>query len=151
MSNSQVLTARNAEINGLNVISCCSIRHDIIQAQSSVPFAPSCYGPRLRPLTPSQSDSLAIFLKLSDKLITLLHYIVVLLILVVWSISLDDALACHSIDGTWDSLCCNEFCQVTGVCLVHCVRMKKNTSTYRSKKSSDTPKSLAILSKPTTR
>jgi len=42
------------------------------------------------------------------------HNVIVLLVLVVWSVGLDDAFSSHTINGTWDSLGCNKFCKITG-------------------------------------
>jgi hypothetical protein len=46
-------------------------------------------------------------------LITLLHHIIVLLVLVIWSVGFDDTLAGHSVDRARDSLSCDEFGEVT--------------------------------------
>jgi hypothetical protein len=55
------------------------------------------YGRHLTALTSPQPDSLTVLLQLGDELITLLDYIRVLLVLVVWSVRLDDAL--DAVDG----------------------------------------------------
>jgi hypothetical protein len=64
-------------------------------------------------LAAPQPYSLAVFLKLGDKLIALSHNVIVLLVLVVWSVCLDDAFSSHAVNGTRDSLGCNEFCKIT--------------------------------------
>ncbi len=65
-------------------------------------------------LAASQPHSLAVLLKLGDELISLSHNVIVLLVLVVWSVGLDDAFSSHTINGTWDPLGCNKFCKITG-------------------------------------
>jgi hypothetical protein len=69
--------------------------------------------PALRPLASPQSNGLSILLKLGDKLISLLHHIIVLLVLVIWSVGFDNPLTSYSVDGAWDSFGGNELCQVT--------------------------------------
>jgi hypothetical protein len=49
-------------------------------------------------------------LQLGDKLITLLDDVRILLVLVVWSVGLDDAL--DTVDGARDAVCCDEFGEV---------------------------------------
>ena len=56
---------------------------------------------------------MAIFLQLSDELITLLDNIVILLVLVIWPIRLDDAFAGDTVDGAGNTVGCNEFGKIT--------------------------------------
>jgi len=63
----------------------------------------------LRPLTTSQPNGLSILLQFGNQLITLLDHVVVLLVLVIWSVCLNDTLAGNSVDSAGDSLSCNEF------------------------------------------
>lgn len=58
------------------------------------------------PLATSHPHRLTVFLQLGDELIALLNYIVVLLVLVVWTVRLDDAV--HAIHIARDPVCCNE-------------------------------------------
>jgi len=62
-----------------------------------------CISPFLSPLTAPQPHSLAVLLQLSDKLIALPDYILILLVLVVWAIRLDDAAAVNAVDSTGDA------------------------------------------------
>jgi len=130
----------------------CSIRGDIVQlhymqvlvgAQIVTPL-PLCT------LAAPQPHSLAVFLELGDELISLSHNVIVLLVLVVWPVGLDDTFPSHAINGTWDSLCGDELCKVAGRRLAKDEKIWLRI-TYRSKKSTETPKSFAILSRPTTR
>lgn len=74
----------------------------------------------------------------------------VLLVLVIRTVCFNDSLASNAVDSTWDSVCGNELCKITvSVSLeIHCT---KGELTYRSRKSTVTPKSFAMLSRPTTR
>jgi hypothetical protein len=56
---------------------------------------------------------LAVLLELCDELITLLHNIGVLLVLVIWSVGLDDTLSSHPVNGTWDAFSRDELSQIT--------------------------------------
>lgn len=67
----------------------------------------------LSTLASPQSYRLAILLKFRYELIALLDHIVVLLVLVIWSVGLDDALASYSVDCAWNALGCNELGEVT--------------------------------------
>jgi len=87
------------------VLKCYSIRHDIVQLRA---YALPHFNP-LRPLASPQSHGLAIFLKLGNQLIALLDYIVVLLVLIIRSVSLNDTLSGYSVDSAGDSFSCNEF------------------------------------------
>ncbi len=62
----------------------------------------------LCPLATPQPDGLPVFLQLSDQLITLSDDVLVLLVLVVGSVGLNDALACHAVDGAGDTAGSNE-------------------------------------------
>ena len=64
-------------------------------------------------LASPQSYCLAVLLEFRNELITLLDHIIVLLVLVIRTVGLDDALSSHSVDGAWDSLSRNELCKVT--------------------------------------
>jgi hypothetical protein len=65
---------------------------------------------RLTALASPQSDGLTVLLQLGDELVTLLHHIRVLLVLVVWSVRLDNAL--DAVDGAWDAVGGNELGEV---------------------------------------
>jgi hypothetical protein len=65
---------------------------------------------RLTTLASPQSDGLAVLLQLGDELVTLLHHIRVLLVLVVWSVRLDDTL--DAVDGARNAVCGNELGKV---------------------------------------
>jgi hypothetical protein len=97
---------------------------------------------------------LAVLLQLSDQLVSLLDNILVLLVLVIRTIRLDDTLAGHAIDCARNAAGRDEFGQVTieRLCQfdVRVIEVRMG-ATYRSKKSTVTPKSLAMLSRPTTR
>lgn len=67
----------------------------------------------LRTLASPQPYSLAILLQLGDELISLLHNIRILLVLVVGSVGLDDALSRHTVNGTCNAISCNELGQIT--------------------------------------
>lgn len=60
----------------------------------------------LATLTSPQSNRLSVLLQLGDQLIALLNHIVVLLVLVVWSIRLDDFV--DTVDCAWDAICGDE-------------------------------------------
>jgi hypothetical protein len=64
----------------------------------------------LATLTAPQPNRLTVLLQLGDKLITLLDDVRILLVLVVWSVGLDDAL--DTVDGARDAVCCDEFGKV---------------------------------------
>lgn len=66
----------------------------------------------LSSLAPPQSNCLSIFLQFGNQLITLLNNVIVLLILVVGSVGFDNTLASDAVNGTWDAVCSDEFCQV---------------------------------------
>ena len=85
---------------------CYSIRLDIVQPQA---HAFNLHPSSLRAFTSPQSYSLAVFLKLCDQLIALLDYVVVLLVLIIRSVSLNNSLSSYSIDSAWDAFGCNEF------------------------------------------
>jgi hypothetical protein len=53
---------------------------------------------------------LAILLQLGDELISLLDHVCVLLVLVVWSVCLNDAL--DAVNGAWDAVCGDELGEV---------------------------------------
>lgn len=72
----------------------------------------------LRPLTPSQSHSLSILLELGDELVPLLDNIIILLILVVWSVGLDDSLPSHTVNGAGDASTGDELSKITEYQLV---------------------------------
>ena len=69
-------------------------------------------------LASPQPHSLPILLKFGDELITLLHYIIVLLVLIIWSVGLDDSLSSYTIDGAGDASGSDEFSKVTAYILV---------------------------------
>jgi hypothetical protein len=76
----------------------------------------SCFAWRIPScsLTTSKSHSLTILLEFGNELVALLHNIIVLLVLVVWSVGFDDALSSHAIDGTWNALGSNKLGKITG-------------------------------------
>lgn len=106
-------------------------------------------------LTTSEPYCLAVLLQFGDELIALLDDVIVLLVLVVGSVGLDDALARDAIDSAGDALCGDEFGEITmrEISIAHGEEGQKRQrdQTYRSRKSTVTPNSLAILSSPTTR
>ena len=63
-------------------------------------------------LAAPQPDGLTVLLQLCDELVSLLHYVGVLLVLVVWSVRLDDAL--DAVDGARDAVCGDELSEVPG-------------------------------------
>ena len=69
----------------------------------------------LSPFTPSQPYCLTVFLELGDELIALLNHIVVLLVLIVRSVSLNDSLPSHAVDGAGNTFSCNEFGKITAI------------------------------------
>lgn len=56
---------------------------------------------------------MAVLLQLGDKLIALLHDVLVLLVLVVGAVRLDDALARNTVDGAGDTAARDELCEIT--------------------------------------
>jgi hypothetical protein len=54
-------------------------------------------------------------LELGDELIALLNHIVVLLVLIVWSVSLNDSLPSHAVDGAGNTFGCDEFGKITAI------------------------------------
>ncbi len=79
---------------------------------STVAFGPLC------PLTPSQPNSLPILLQLRYELIALLYYVIVLLILIVWSICFNYTFTRDSVDSAGYSVSRNELRKVTDHTLV---------------------------------
>lgn len=70
--------------------------------------------PNSTTLTAPQPDSLAVLLQLRDELVTLLDHVCVLLVLVVWSVGLNDAL--NAIDGARDAVGGDELGKVPAIC-----------------------------------
>lgn len=103
----------------------------------------------LRSLGTAQSNRLSILLQLRNQLIALLYHIDVLLVLVIWTVSLDYALSGDAINRAWNSFRGDEFREVTMEWSVM-ESWDDQGSPYRSKKSTETPNWLAILSSPTT-
>lgn len=68
----------------------------------------------LTTLAAPQPDSLTVLLQLRDELITLLDRVCVLLVLVVWSVGLDDAL--DTVNGAWDAVGGDEFGEIPTLC-----------------------------------
>lgn len=68
----------------------------------------------LTTLAAPQPDSLAVLLQLCDELITLLDHVCVLLVLVVWSVGLDDAL--DTVNGTRNTVGGDELGEVPAIC-----------------------------------
>lgn len=97
-----------------------------------------------------QPDGLAVLLQLRDQSIPLLHQIRILLVLVVGPVSLDDAVdAVYCARYPFGS---NKLGQIPAMTLVTgCLNQKGAHGPYLSKKSTVTPKSFAMLFKPTTR
>lgn len=79
----------------------------------ATPSQSTAEGFELRPLTSSQSDSLAVLLELRDKLVSLANDILVLLVLVVWSVRLDYSFTIHTVDCARNSPSGNEASQIT--------------------------------------
>ena len=65
---------------------------------------------QLTTFTTPQSHSLAVLLKLGDELIALLDNVVVLLVLVVWTIGLDDFV--DAVDSAWNAICGDEVAEI---------------------------------------
>jgi hypothetical protein len=65
-------------------------------------------------LATPKSDGLPVFLKFGDKLVSLLDNIVVLLVLVVWSVSLNHFV--HPINRAWDAIGGNKIRQIPSNC-----------------------------------
>jgi hypothetical protein len=94
----------------------CSISCDIYKYMFACISLPNHHNViRLCTLTAPQSHSLAVLLKLGDKLISLPHDVIILLVLIIWPIGLDDPLSSDTINGTWDSLGCDELCKITRI------------------------------------
>lgn len=70
------------------------------------------FGIHLTTLATPQPDSLAVLLQLGDELIALLDHIHILLVLVVGSVGLDDAL--DAVDGAGNAVCGDELGEVPG-------------------------------------
>jgi hypothetical protein len=70
-------------------------------------------GSTLGSLAAPQPHGLAVLLELGDKLITLLHHVLVLLVFVVGAVCLDDTLASDAIDGAGYTAGCDKFGKVT--------------------------------------
>lgn len=102
----------------------------------------------LTALAPPQPDGLAVLLQLCDELVALLDHVCVLLVLVVWPVRLDDAL--DAVDGAGDAVGGDELGEVA-VLLDSCNVCSFKRVSHRSRKSTVTPKSLAMLCSPTTR
>jgi hypothetical protein len=68
----------------------------------------------LTTLAAPQPDSLTVLLQLRDELVTLLDRVCVLLVLVVWSIGLDDAL--DTVNGARDAVGGDELGEVPSAC-----------------------------------
>jgi hypothetical protein len=60
----------------------------------------------LTSFTAPETNCLAILLKLGDELIALLDHVAVLLVLVVWSVCLDDFI--DTINRAWNTASCNK-------------------------------------------
>jgi hypothetical protein len=92
-------------------------------------------------------------LQLGDQLVALAHHVLVLLVLVVGPVRLDDAVAGDAVDGAGDAAGGDELCEVTVTYQYSFLTggRKGEKKTHRSKKSTVTPKSFAMLSSPTTR
>lgn len=74
----------------------------------------------------------------------------VLFVLVIGAVCFDDAI--YSVDSACDAIASDELGQIpTIVSGYDCYALIRPTRTYRSKKSTVTPKSLAMLFNPTTR
>ncbi len=103
------------------------------------------------PLTPPQPHSLPILLQLSNQPVPLLDDIRILLILIVRPVRLDDLV--DAVDGAGDAVCGYEFCEIAGWGMLagDICWGKERGGTYRSRKSTETPKSFAMLPRPTTR
>lgn len=72
-----------------------------------------CLAPHLCPFATSQPHSLTVLLQLGNELITLADNILVLLVLVVWTVCLDDAFSSYAVDGAGDSTGGDEAGEVT--------------------------------------
>jgi hypothetical protein len=55
---------------------------------------------------------LTVFLQLGDELVTLLNNVRILLVLVVGTVGLNDAL--DTVNGAWDTVCGNELGKIPG-------------------------------------
>ena len=65
---------------------------------------------QLTTFTTPQSHRLAVLLKLGDELIALLDHVVVLLVLVIWTVGLDDLV--DAIDSAWNTICSDEVAEI---------------------------------------
>ena len=74
-----------------------------------------CKSISLAPFTPPQSHGLAVFLEFGDQGITVLHHIRVLLVLVVGTVGLDDALAGDAVNGARDAAGSDESSQIAKI------------------------------------
>ena len=95
-----------------------SVRRDIVQPVTTQFIGHAALASRLCSLTSPQPHSLPVLLKFGDELIALLHYVIVLLVLIVWSIGLDDSLSGYTIDSAGDASSGDEFSKITAYILV---------------------------------
>lgn len=110
------------------------------------------------PLTSPQSHRLPVFLQLRDQPVSLLDHVRILLVLVVWPVRFYNLV--DAVDGAGYAVCRDELRQVSGLIGLaprHAKGRKrgmgilgKDKAAYRSRKSTETPKSCAILPRPTT-
>ena len=101
---------------------------------------------QLATFAPPQPHGLAVLLQLGDELVALLDHVDVLLVLVVGPVRLDDAL--DAVDGARYAVGGDELGEVPGLLAD---APHHETKAYLSRKSTVTPKSLAMLCRPTTR
>lgn len=113
----------------------------------------------LATLTSPQPHSLPVLLQLRDQRISLLDNVRILLVLVIWAVGFDDVV--DAVDCAGNAVCGYEFGEIT-ISMSAVVFPKRDGReeqgwgklkwcTNRSKKSTEIPKSLAILPSPTMR
>lgn len=103
----------------------------------------------LSPLTTPQPDSLSKLLKLGEKLVTVFNDLRVLPVLIIWPVSLDDAV--YLVDSAIELLGGNELGEITIPTLVYAYRDNSKRGTDRSNQSTETPKESAMFCNDTTR
>ena len=94
---------------------CFSIRIDIVQTShpwTQVGIA-AVIVICLYSLATPQPHRLTILLQLCNQLVTLLHHIIILLVLVVWSVGLNNTLSGDTVDCARDPLSRNKLGQIT--------------------------------------
>lgn len=112
----RTLHAKIKRKSNRNQLSSLSIRHKIlivffITFTGTLP--PSSLNPALCPLATTKSNSLSILLKFCNQLIALSDYILVLLVLIVWSVGFNHTLARYTVNGAGNTACRDEARKIT--------------------------------------